>query len=83
MTGWLRRLLEHRQAESQRGQDDLGVSIGRARKALHRAGKKLGFPQFSPASMKCHKPDGVHARCTHLETETLREAINKLPSIPD
>ena len=34
-------------------------------------------------AMTGHKTDGVHARYTHLETETLREAINKLPPIPD
>jgi integrase len=30
-----------------------------------------------------HKTDSNHARYTHLETETLRTAINKLPPIPE
>jgi integrase len=30
-----------------------------------------------------HKTDTSHARYTHLETETLRVAINQMPSIPD
>jgi len=34
-------------------------------------------------AMTGHKTDGAHARYTHLETETLRKAVNKLPSIPD
>lgn len=34
-------------------------------------------------AMTGHKTDGAHARYTHLETETLRQAVNKLPSIPD
>jgi len=34
-------------------------------------------------AMTGHKTDGAHSRYTHLETETLRKAINKLPGIPD
>ena len=30
-----------------------------------------------------HKTDSSHARYTHLETETLRAALNKLPAIPE
>jgi integrase len=30
-----------------------------------------------------HKTESVHARYTHLETEVLRDAINKLPALPD
>jgi integrase len=34
-------------------------------------------------AMTGHKTDGAHARYTHLETETLRTAVNKLPAIPE
>lgn len=34
-------------------------------------------------AMTGHKTDGTHARYTHLETETLRKAVNRLPGIPD
>jgi hypothetical protein len=33
--------------------------------------------------MTGHKTDGSHARYTHLEIETFRTAINKLPAIPE
>jgi len=34
-------------------------------------------------AMTGHKTDGAHARYTHLESETLRTAVNKLPAIPE
>ena len=34
-------------------------------------------------AMTGHKTDGAHARHMHLETETLRTAVNKLPAIPE
>ncbi len=45
--------------------------------------RRLVYRQQQPVPVRGHKTDGIHARYTHLETETLREAINKLPPIPE
>ena len=47
MTGSLRRLLERLHAKRQPAPDDFVVPISSAKKALQRACRKLGFPQFT------------------------------------
>jgi integrase len=42
-----------------------------------------GVPPEQRRTITGHKTDKEHGRYTHLEIETLREAINKLPPIPE
>ena len=42
----------------------------------------VGVAPEQRRAMTGHKTESVHARYTHLKTETLRTAINKLPSLP-
>lgn len=42
-----------------------------------------GVPPEQRRAITGHKTESVHARYTHLETEVLRGAVNRMPALPD